>query len=57
MRKVKRKVASSQKIWTIEPKAWQISNFQIFTALIPTIIDILKEKLKIGVIKPCYDPY
>ena len=57
IRKVKRKVALSQKIWTIEHKAWQVPDFQILKALISTVIDMLQEKLKIGVIQTCYGLY
>ena len=57
MGKVKKEVAPLQKIRTSEHKAWQISNFQISGALTMTVIDILKEKLKIGLIEPCHGPY
>ena len=57
MGKVKREVRLPQKIQTVEHKAWQIPGFQILKALISTVIDILQERLKIGVIKPCHGPY
>lgn len=55
--KVKRKVASLQKIQTVKHKAWQIPGFQIPRALTSTVIDMLQEKLKIGVIEPCHGSY
>ena len=57
MGKVRRKVAPLQKIRTIDHKAWQVPGFQIPKALISTVIDMLQERLKMGVIEPCYDPY
>lgn len=51
MEKVKKEVASFQKIQTIERKAWQVSGFQIPKALTSIIIDILQERLKMGVIE------
>ena len=44
--KVNREVASPQKIWTIEQKAWQVPGFQIPKGLTSTVIDILQEKLR-----------
>ena len=57
MGKVKREVAPPQKIRTVEHKAWQIPGFQIPRALTSTVIDMLQERLKIGVIEPCHGPY
>ncbi len=57
MEKVKRKVAPPKKIRTINHKAWQFSGFQIPKALISTVIDMLQERLKMGVIEPCHGPY
>ena len=41
MRKVKKEIASSQKIQTVDHKAWQIPGFQIPKALTPIVIDML----------------
>ena len=57
MGKVKKEVALLQKIQTVEHKAWQVPGFQIPKALTATVIDMLQERLKIGVIKPCHDSY
>lgn len=57
MGKVKKKMAPAQKIQTIKYKAWQIFVFYIAYALSSTVIDILQNKLKMGVIEPCHDPY
>lgn len=57
MEKVKKEVAPVQKIKTVDYQAWQVSNFQISKALTSTVINILQEKLKIDIIKACYDPY
>ena len=57
MGKVKKEVAPAQKIQTIEHKAWQVSGFQIPKALSSTVIDMLQERLKMGVIEPCHSPY
>ena len=55
--KDKKEVVLAQKIRTVEHKAWQVSGFQISKALTTTIIDMLQERLKIEVIKPCHGPY
>ena len=57
MGKVKREVAPPQKIWTVEYKAQQVSEFQIPKAFISTVIDMLQESLKMGIIELCYGPY
>ncbi len=57
MGKVKREIAPPKKIRTINHKAWQVPGFQIPKALTFTIINILQERLKIGVIGPCHGPY
>ena len=55
--KIKKKIAPAQKIWTVEHKAWQVPSCQILKALTSTIIDMLQERLKMGVIEPCHGPY
>ena len=57
MGKVKKKVASTQKIRTIEHKAWQVLGFQISKALTSTVIEMLQKRLKMGVIEPCHGFY
>ncbi len=54
MGKVTKEVAPAQNIRTIEHKVWQVLGFQIPKALTLTVIDILQERLKMGVIKPCH---
>ena len=57
MGKVKKEVAPPQKIRTVDHKAWQVPGFQIPKALTSTVIDMLQERLKMGVIEPCHGPY
>ena len=57
MGKIKPEVAPPQRIRTVEHKAWQIPGFQIPKALAPTVIDMLEERLRMGVIEPCNGPY
>ena len=57
MGKVKKEVAHPQKIKTIDHQAWQVPGFQIPKALTSTVIDMLQERLKMGVIEPCHGPY
>ncbi len=57
MEKVKKEVAPAQKFLTIEHKAWQVPGFQIPKALTSTIIGMLQETLKIGVIEPFHGLY
>ena len=57
MEKVRRKVAASQKIQIVDHKTWQVLGVQISKALTFTVIDMLQEKLKMGVIKPFLNPY
>ncbi len=57
MGNVKKEVAPAQKIQTIEHKAWQVPGFQIPKALTSTVIDMLQERLKMGVIEHYHGPY
>ncbi len=41
----------------MEHKEWQIPHFQIPKPLAPIVIDILEERLRMGVIEPCNSPY
>lgn len=42
---------------TIDHQAWQIPEFQIPQALTSTVIDMLQERPKMGVIEPCHALY
>lgn len=55
--KIRPDVAPPQVIRTIEHKAWQVKGFPIPKALVPTVIEMLKERLKNGVLEPCSGPY
>ena len=57
MEKVRKEVAPAQKIRTIEHKAWQVPGFQIPKALTSNVIDMLQERLKMGVIEPFHGSY
>lgn len=57
MGKVSPSVAPPQEIRTIPHKPWQAKGFQIPKALHQKTIDMLKERLRMGVIEPCYGPY
>lgn len=57
MRKVKKKVALPQKIQTVDHQAWQVPGFEIPKALISTVIDMLWERLKMGIMELCHGPY
>lgn len=57
MGKVKKEVAPPQIIRTVNHQAWQVPGFQIPKALTSTVIDMLQERLKMGIIKPCHGPY
>lgn len=50
-------MAPAQKIYIIEHKTWQVSGFQIFKALYSTIINMLQEKLKMGIMEPYHGLY
>lgn len=57
MGKVKKAVAPPQKIRAIDHQAWQVPWFQIPKALTSTVIHMLQERLKTGVIEPCHGLY
>lgn len=57
MGKVKKDVAPPQKIRIVGHQAWQVPGFQIPRALTSTVIDMLQERLKMGIIEPCHGPY
>ena len=55
--KVRPNVAPPQVIKTIEHKAWQVPGFPLPKALVPTVVEMLQERLKNGVLKYCDGPY
>lgn len=57
IRKVKKKVASLQKIEIVNYKAQYVLGFQIFKALTSTVINKLQNRLKIGIIELCHGCY
>lgn len=57
MTKVKRKVVPSQKMQTVDYKAWQVPRFLILKVLTSIILDMLQERLKTRIIKLSHGPY
>lgn len=57
MDRVSESVAPPQEIRTIPHKSWQAKGFQIPKALHSIAIEMLKQRLRMGVIEPCYGPY
>jgi len=57
IRKVRPEVAPPQVIKTVEHKAWQVPGFPIPRALQPIAIEMLRERLKNGVLEYCDGPY
>jgi ribonuclease HI len=55
--KVKLDVAPPQVIKTVKHKAWQVPGFPIPKALHPTVVGMLRERLKNGVLEYCDGPY
>jgi hypothetical protein len=55
--KIRPEVTPLQKIRTIEHKAWQAPRFPIPKSLYGVVTEMLKERLRRGVIEPCYGPY
>ena len=55
--KVRLEVAPPQVIRTIEHKAWQAPGFAIPRALRGTVIEMLRERIKRGLLEPCDGPY
>ena len=54
---IRPEVAPPQKIQTIEHKAWQAPGFPIPKSLYKVVTEMLKERLRRGVIEPYYNPY
>ena len=46
-------VAPPQVIKTVEHKAWQVLGFSIPKALIPTVCEMLREQMQVGVFELC----
>ena len=55
--KVRSDVAPPQIIKTVEHKAWQVPGFPIPKALHPVVVQMLRERLKNGVLEYCDGPY
>jgi hypothetical protein len=50
-------VAPPQFIRTVKHKAWQAAGFPIPKALIPVVCEMFRERLRAGVLEPCYRLY
>jgi hypothetical protein len=55
--RVREEVAPPQEIRTVPHKAWQQKGFLVPKALLPTVIDMLKERIMFGILEYCYGPY
>ena len=55
--RIRPEMVSPQKIKTIKYKAWQASGFPVLKSFFGTVTEMLKERLKSGVIEPCHGPY
>ena len=55
--KVRADVAPPQTIRTVDHTAWQVPGFPVPKALIPIVIDLLKERIATGVLEYCEGPY
>ncbi len=54
---IRSEISSSMKIRTISHEAWQISEFQVFKALMKTIAEMIKNRIKSDVLELCYESY
>lgn len=54
---VRPEVAPPQQIRTIPHDAWQAASFAIPKALTGKVVEMLRERLKNGVLEPCHGPY
>jgi hypothetical protein len=52
---VRSEISSLIKIRTVSHEAWQVSEFQVFKALIKTIAEIIKNRIKDDVLEFCYE--
>ena len=55
--KVRPEVSPPQMIKTIKHKAWQSPLFPVPKALIPTVVEMIRERLDSGVLEYCQGPY
>jgi hypothetical protein len=55
--KVRAEVAPPQEIRTVPHSAWQAPGFTVPRALVPTVVDMLKERLAHGVLEYSQGPY
>lgn len=55
--RVKEEVAPPQKIRTVPHEAWQVANFSTPRALLPVVIEMLKERMRVGIYEYCSGPY
>ena len=57
MGRVKPEVSPPCKINTIPHEAWQTPSFPLPRALVPMVIEMLKDRLQRGTLEPCHGPY
>jgi hypothetical protein len=50
-------ISSSMKIRIVSHEVWQVFEFQVFKALIRTIAEMIKNRIKNDVLKCCYESY
>jgi hypothetical protein len=55
--RVRPEVAPPQEIRTVEHKPWQHPGFKIHRSLTGVVENIVRERLKNGVLEPCYSAY
>ena len=51
------KVAPPQPIRTVKHDAWQAHPFPVPKKLLPVVEEMVRERLKKGILKPCHGPY
>jgi hypothetical protein len=54
---IRSKISSFMKIRIISHEVWQVSEFQIFKALMKTVAKMIKNRIKDDVLKFCYESY
>lgn len=54
---VREEVAPPQKIRTVPHSAWQAASFPVPKALVKTVVEMLRERLKQGLLERCNGPY
>ena len=55
--KVRPEVAPDQEIRTVEHKAWQVPSFPVPRALNQKVIEMLRKRIRNGLLEPCHGPY